>query len=405
MILLLAGCAPSAEEVSQNWTDSQNELRAIVNQIEQLKSLLPAAWEADLATEQGLTGFMEKDAQVKQNLSQREELLQDAQSVLDRLNKLNPDYLSAEQQKQTDELSAYFDLVEPGISREKDFFHLLASGEYDDDTLMAHWEAVTVNRTDQQSVISEEVLVPKPSSADPAEQENETGEPVSEETTPPADAPVIEAKYRLNQTTQLFEPIGDHPAKAVLLTFDDVPITGDAKHALAIAETLKENDVPAVFFVYGAYLNSDVGKETVKQIYDLGFALGNHSQNHPDLTQMSAEGVREELKVLNDQLIELTGEPAKFFRPPYGITNPEVSQIAQEMGMLAMNWTYGYDWETDYQDASALAEIMVESPMLTSGANLLMHDRKNTAEAIDDIIQGLSSLGYGFIDPAEIAHE
>ncbi|MFE4239108.1 hypothetical protein [Peribacillus butanolivorans] len=52
-----------------------------------------------------------------------------------------------------------------------------------------------------------------------------------------------------------------------------------------------------------------------------------------------------------------------------------------------MNWTYGYDWEKEYQDKKSLTEIMLNSPYLSNGASLLMHDRKWTREAIEDIVK------------------
>lgn len=76
---------------------------------------------------------------------------------------------------------------------------------------------------------------------------------------------------------------------------------------------------------------------------------------------------------------------------------PSIQKVAEKEKMLVMNWTYGYDWEKEYQDKKALTEIMLNSPYLGNGANLLMHDRKWTSEAIEDIVKvfkrkALSSL-------------
>lgn len=409
VLLWLTGCSPSPAQISQDWTTYQNELRDLINQVEALKADLPAAWTADVTSQAGLSSLTNKDGQVQPNLSARAKLLKDAQPVLTRLEKLNPEHLSDRQEQLTAELADYLAREETGLNEEKAFFELLSSGQYDDDALLAQLAKIDANRsaqrTAQPAVEPSQAEPPvKPDSAEPAETPESDAAPESNE--PAAQTiPKADARYRLNQASQLFEPISDAPAKAVLLTFDDIPITGDAKQSLAIARVLKERDIPAIFFVYGAYLNSQVGRDTVKELHDMGFALGNHTQNHPDLTQLSADGVREEIRLLNDQLEELTGQRPKYFRPPYGITNPDVSAIAREEGMLPMNWTYGYDWENDYQAASALAKIMVESPMLTPGANLLMHDRTNTAQAIEQIVTGLADKGYHFIDPEEISHD
>ena len=50
-----------------------------------------------------------------------------------------------------------------------------------------------------------------------------------------------------------------------------------------------------------------------------------------------------------------------------------------------------------------LADIMVNTELLTVMALiLLMHDREWTAEALQDIVEGLRAKGYDFIDPATI---
>jgi peptidoglycan-N-acetylglucosamine deacetylase len=45
---------------------------------------------------------------------------------------------------------------------------------------------------------------------------------------------------------------------------------------------------------------------------------------------------------------------------------------------------------------------MVNNPYLNNGANLLMHDRTWTSEALPDIVKGLREKGYETLDPAKI---
>src|SRR5690625_7105152 len=62
--------------------------------------------------------------------------------------------------------------------------------------------------------------------------------------------------------------------------------------------------------------------------------------------------------------------------------------------MTYMNWTYGYDWEAEYMSEEAIADIMINTELLNPGANLLMHDREWTKDALADIVQGLRDKGY-----------
>lgn len=209
---------------------------------------------------------------------------------------------------------------------------------------------------------------------------------------------MLKPQYRVNPGNSVVEPIADANAEAVLITIDDAP----DKHAVEMAETLKQLEVPAIFFVNGHFLDTDEEKENLKKIHEMGFAIGNHTYNHSNLTTITEEEQREEIVQLSDTVEEIIGERPKFFRAPHGINTDFSKSLVEEEGMVLMNWTYGYDWEQQYQDADALTDIMVNTEFLNNGGNLLMHDREWTAEALPGIIEGLSAKDYGFIDPQEI---
>src|SRR5690625_6385090 len=78
-------------------------------------------------------------------------------------------------------------------------------------------------------------------------------------------------------------PIDKANEKVALLTIDDAP----DKHALEMAQQLKEMDANAIFFVNGHFLETKEEKEVLKEIYDLGFVIGNHTYSHPSLDRKS----------------------------------------------------------------------------------------------------------------------
>lgn len=233
---------------------------------------------------------------------------------------------------------------------------------------------------------------------DDLETESEESEAISDTADSDAeeqDEPVT-YMYRVNGATSVIEPIeADDDTKVALLTIDDAP----DGHAVEMAEALKEIEAPAIFFVNGMYLESEEGKEQLKQVYDLGFEIGNHTQTHPDLSTISPEDQREEILRTNELVLEVTGEKPRFFRAPHGITTDTSDQVMEEEGMVSMTWTYGYDWEPDYQDPAALTDIMLNTIYLSDGANLLMHDRSWTLEALVPIAEGLREQGYTLVDP------
>lgn len=204
-------------------------------------------------------------------------------------------------------------------------------------------------------------------------------------------------QYRMKDDFSI-QNIDTPDEKVVLLTIDDAP----DKNALDMAKKLKELNVKAIFFVNGHFLDTPEEGEVLKQIHKMGFLIGNHTYNHKSLKELSEEQQRKEIVDLNDRIEELIGERPQFFRAPFGMNTEYSKQLAADEKMLLMNWTYGYDWEKEYRSKEALADIMVNTPLLRNGANLLMHDRKWTSEALGDIVKGLQNKGFKIVDPALI---
>lgn len=222
----------------------------------------------------------------------------------------------------------------------------------------------------------------------------ETAVPIEEEK-----EELVEPEYILNDATWYLEPIDDTiDDNVVLMTIDDAP----DKYSLKMAKLLKELNVPAIFFVNGHFLETDEQKEQLKQIHELGFAIGNHTYSHKSLPELSEADQQEEIIKVNDQVESIIDQKPLFFRAPFGQNTDYSKGIIEDESMLSMNWSYGYDWNEQYMEKDALANIMVNADELRAGANLLMHDREWTYEALEDIVLGLRDKGYGFIDPNTI---
>ena len=228
--------------------------------------------------------------------------------------------------------------------------------------------------------------------------EEEVTEEETVEEVVPEEEVTAEPLYTLNEANWSFKPIADAPSKVVLLTIDDAP----DKRSLEMAKTLKALNAPAIFFVNGHFLDTDEEKAVLKEIHNMGFAIGNHTQTHTNLKELTEEQQRSEIMQVSETIEAVIGEKPKYFRAPFGSNTDFSKALVKEQGMLLMNWTYGYDWESQYQDAAALSDIMVNTEYLTNGANLLMHDRTWTAAALKGIVEGLRGKGYEMIDPDTI---
>lgn len=274
---------------------------------------------------------------------------------------------------------------------------ILASCDQSEETETADDEQSAVETPSQDENESAEST--DSTSADSEEADTAEQTEAQEEETEAAEEQ-INYQYQVTENYAYIQTIEgtDANEQVALLTYDDAP----DKYAVEIAKALTEQDAPAIFFVNGMYLENEEGKEMLKQIYDMGFEIGNHTQTHASLPDISEEKQREEIVETSDLVEEITGERPRFFRAPFGSNTDFSTQLAHEQGMELMNWTYGYDWNAEYQDAAALTDIMLNTNLLVSGSNLLMHDREWTLEATPDIVSGLQEKGYEILDPALI---
>lgn len=121
--------------------------------------------------------------------------------------------------------------------------------------------------------------------------------------------------------------------KKVALSFDAAWGNEDTQKILDI---LKKHDIHVTFFMTGGWVESYPGD--VKAIYEAGHDLGNHSENHKNMSQLSNEEKTQELMTVHNKVKELTGVDMCLFRPPYGDYDDQVVLNAKENGYYAIQW-------------------------------------------------------------------
>ena len=121
--------------------------------------------------------------------------------------------------------------------------------------------------------------------------------------------------------------------KQIALTFDGAWGNEDTATLL---EILERQNVTATFFFTGGWISNF--PEDVKTILAKGHEIGNHSENHKQMSKLSKEQCKEELQIVHDKVKELTGLEMTVFRPPFGDYNDTVIQAANELGYHVIQW-------------------------------------------------------------------
>ena len=181
--------------------------------------------------------------------------------------------------------------------------------------------------------------------------------------------------------------------KILFLTFDAGYENG---HTGKILNVLKENNVPASFFLVGNYLSRN--PDLVKRMVNEGHIVANHTMSHADMSKKSSESFSSELKQFEELYKTIVGsEMKKFYRPPEGIFNESNLITANEMGYKTVLWSVTYaDWDTKKQPSRKYAfEKLL--PRLHDGAILLLHSTSSTnVEILSEFINECHKMGYRF---------
>ncbi len=213
--------------------------------------------------------------------------------------------------------------------------------------------------------------------------------------------------------------------KTVALTFDDGP---DARWTPEILKILKQENVPATFFVIGekALVHRDLLKQMVREGHD----IGNHSYTHPDMSKVPDWEIRVELNSTQRVVEAYTGRAMRLARPPlFGDAEPTENSelipalIAQNLGYTVVGLHVdSEDWQKPGVEAiidnvmdgvrkgeeNEATQKCKDEPddYCRSGNIVLMHDsggiRTETIAALPAIIHRLKAEGYRFVTVGQL---
>ena len=170
-----------------------------------------------------------------------------------------------------------------------------------------------------------------------------------------------------------------------------------------ILDILAKHNVKATFFMTGGWVESY--PEDVKKIYEAGHDLGNHSENHKHMPQLSDEEKTQELMKVHNKVKELTGFDMFLFRPPYGDYDNQVVRNAKKNNYYPIQWDVdSLDWK-DY-GADDIVKRVTEHKALGNGSIILCHNgAKYTKDALDTLITALQEKGYEFVPISQLIYK
>jgi peptidoglycan/xylan/chitin deacetylase (PgdA/CDA1 family) len=176
----------------------------------------------------------------------------------------------------------------------------------------------------------------------------------------------------------LFGPFicrGENSRRCVALTFDDGP---DARSTPVLLDLLRESHLEAAFFAIGKRVAAE--RELAARIVREGHLLENHSFAHSNtMNFFTIPRLKADLTQAQEAIQQATGVTPKLFRPPMGLSNPNVFHATRALGLKVIGWTArGFD--TRVHDPERIVKRIVRQ--LKPGAIILLHDGNIPAERL-----------------------
>lgn len=186
--------------------------------------------------------------------------------------------------------------------------------------------------------------------------------------------------------------------KEIAITFDDGPAIQYTPELLSI---LKAHNAEAAFFCIG---NRIPGNESLlKQVYDEGHVIGNHSYSHHFWFDMySSAKMSADMAMMDNAMQAVTGKKPKLFRPPYGVMNPNLKKAIIRGGYTPVGWNLR-SMDTVIKDEQQLLEKVKKG--IRPGGIILFHDTSTTTlNILPDFLKEVKNQGYSITRLDKMLH-
>lgn len=188
----------------------------------------------------------------------------------------------------------------------------------------------------------------------------------------------------------------------VAISFDDGAVgTSPTSSSMRILNALNDSGFHATFFYVGNWIGNNQAE--VKTAFDMGMEIANHTNSHPNLTNISASEIRSEYDTCASKLKAIIGvEPSKLMRLPYLASNSTVQSTLSDVPLISC--------AIDTQDWNGASKDQIISTITNAMNNgsldnsiVLCHETYNaTAEAMEYLCPYLKSQGWQIVTISEM---
>ncbi|HLW39297.1 MAG TPA: polysaccharide deacetylase family protein [Brumimicrobium sp.] len=188
---------------------------------------------------------------------------------------------------------------------------------------------------------------------------------------------------------------GEVKGKIVAITFDD----GPTEFTLKALELLNKYRQKASFFCIGKQVQKH--EKIVVSIVENGHEVGNHTFSHAQ--QMGFKNTAEMIEEIEctDKILEgIVEKKTRYFRPPFGVTNPAVRRAIQETKHIVVGWNIR-SLDTSINNEKRIFNRIKRK--IKPGSIILLHDTsKKSINVLEQLLIYLEQEEYKSVTVTEL---
>ena len=181
----------------------------------------------------------------------------------------------------------------------------------------------------------------------------------------------------------------------IALTFDDGPHEMTDK----VLDLLLKYNAKATFFCIGTQIERH--PDILQRIISEGHIVGNHTYSHSkSFGFFSTNEVEQEITQTNTLLENKIQKKSLLFRPPFGVTNPNVAKAIARTGHYVIGWNIR-SLDTVIDDETQILNRIKKR--VKPGGIILLHDTSlKTVNVLEQLLLFLQSKNYEMITVDEL---
>jgi len=184
--------------------------------------------------------------------------------------------------------------------------------------------------------------------------------------------------------------------KVIALSFDDGP---NREYTPQVLSILAQHNAPATFFVIGKNIQGN--ERILKQIDAEGHSIGNHTYTHAFFIDFKdLQGFVDELNQTAEIVFKTIGKRMKLFRPPYGVTTPQLAKASNLLNYTIIGWNIR-SFDTMNHTVQTITQRVQRQ--IKPGAIILFHDASDkTLQVLKQTLNFAKENGYKIVSVEQL---